>query len=199
VGAGKIPRSLLDNPSIRSAGRDADEHPATHQSGVMLCLLFVAYSMSVTDRYIFGLLVDPIKKSLDVSDTSISLLQGAAFLVIYSVAGIPFGVMADRGNRVRLISTAIAFWSVMTATCGLAIGLGTFVFRAAIGVVEAALKAPLGSAPWSLTHLRKNVDVEIQVAGSLRHRHAAIPDQFYRLELELAAELASLHSYPLVP
>ena len=42
--------------------------------------------------------------------------------------------------------------------------------------------------------LAQNVDVEIQVACRLPHRHAAIPDQFYRLELELAAKLASLHS-----
>jgi hypothetical protein len=44
--------------------------------------------------------------------------------------------------------------------------------------------------------LAQNVDVEIQIAGRLRHRHAAIPDQLYRIELELAAELASLNSYP---
>jgi hypothetical protein len=47
--------------------------------------------------------------------------------------------------------------------------------------------------------LAQNVDVKIQIACRLRHRHAAIPDQFYRLELERTAELASLHVYPPVP
>lgn len=47
--------------------------------------------------------------------------------------------------------------------------------------------------------LAQNFDVGLQVAGRLRQGHAAIPDQFYHLELYLAAELASLHPYPSVP
>ena len=45
----------------------------------------------------------------------------------------------------------------------------------------------------------QNIDVEIKVTCRLRHRHTAIPDQLYRLELERAPELASLISYLPVP
>src|SRR5581483_3197077 len=94
----------------------------------------------VADRYQLGLLVDPIKATLKLTDTQVSLLQGLAFLLIYSVAGVPFGWLADRANRVKVISRAIAFWSVMTAACGFASGLWPLFFlRAAVGVGEAAL------------------------------------------------------------
>ena len=41
--------------------------------------------------------------------------------------------------------------------------------------------------------------MQVQVASGMGHRHATIADQLHRLELELPAELPSLHSEPPVP
>ena len=53
----------------------------------MMAVLCAAAILSYTDRFIFSLLVDPVRAELHVSDTQVSLLQGLAFVLIYAFAG----------------------------------------------------------------------------------------------------------------
>jgi MFS family permease len=109
-------------------------------ASTMLALLFVAYNLSILDRTIINLLVDPIKSTLGISDTQFSLLQGVAFLIVYSVIGLPMGYLADRTNRIRLVACGITFWSAMTAFCGLATAYWLlFLGRIGVGIGEATL------------------------------------------------------------
>ncbi len=103
-------------------------------------LLVIAYTFSFIDRQILSLLVGPMKRDLGISDTQVSLLQGFAFALFYSVMGLPIGRMVDSHNRVRIISLGIFFWSLMTALCGIARSYGQlFLYRMGVGVGEAAL------------------------------------------------------------
>jgi MFS family permease len=87
-----------------------------------------------------SLLVKPIRADLKITDTEYSILAGFAFVVMYSIAGIPCGLIADRWSRRRLIAIGSAFWSVMTAACGLANSFGAlFVARVGVGIGEATL------------------------------------------------------------
>ena len=105
-----------------------------------LAILFIAYTVSFIDRTILSLLVEPIKISLDVSDTQISLLHGLAFAIFYTLLGIPIARLADRHSRKYIISVGIFVWSMMTAVCGLADRFTTlFLARVGVGVGEAAL------------------------------------------------------------
>ena len=105
-----------------------------------LAILFIAYTVSFIDRTILSLLVEPIKTSLDVSDTQISLLHGLAFAIFYTLLGIPIARLADRHSRKYIISVGIFVWSMMTAACGLADRFTTlFLARVGVGVGEAAL------------------------------------------------------------
>ena len=105
-----------------------------------LAILFIAYTVSFIDRTILSLLVEPIKTSLDVSDTQISLLHGLAFAIFYTLLGIPIARLADRHSRKYIISVGIFVWSMMTAVCGLADRFTTlFLARVGVGVGEAAL------------------------------------------------------------
>ena len=65
-------------------------------------MMTIAIVFSFLDRGILALLVGPIKADLGISDTQMSLLLGFAFASFYAVMGIPFGIMVDRVNRVRL-------------------------------------------------------------------------------------------------
>lgn len=110
-------------------------------------VLMVAYTLSYVDRQILSMLVEPIKRDLQVSDTQIGLLQGFAFAVFYTLVGIPMGRLADRGERRRIIAWGIFFWSLATALCGLAKTYGQlFVARIGVGAGEAAL----GPAAYSM-------------------------------------------------
>ncbi len=100
----------------------------------------LAALLSYTDRQILGLLVDPIRADLHFSDTDISLLQGLAFALIYSVAGLPLGRLADVFLRRAVIIAGVLIWTAGTVACGLAQGFtGLFIGRIVVGIGEAAL------------------------------------------------------------
>src|SRR5687767_3943690 len=69
-------------------------------------LLFVVYVLNFVDRQILTILVEPIRKEFNFSDTQMGLLGGFAFALVYSVLGIPIARIADRKNRVTIISIA---------------------------------------------------------------------------------------------
>ena len=96
--------------------------------------------LSYTDRQILSLLVDPIRTDLHISDTQVSLLQGLAFALIYSVAGLPLGRLADLLPRRAVIVCGVLVWTVATVACGLSHSFGgLFAARVFVGVGEAAL------------------------------------------------------------
>jgi predicted MFS family arabinose efflux permease len=85
-----------------------------------LGLLVVVYVFNFIDRSILGILVEPIKQDLGVSDTLMGFLGGIAFATFYTFLGIPIARMADRGSRRNVLAVCLALWSGATALCGLA-------------------------------------------------------------------------------
>ena len=103
-------------------------------------VLVLAYTFSFIDRQILSLLVGPMKRDLAITDTQMSLLQGMAFAIFYTLMGLPIGRMVDRSHRVRIISIGVFVWSLMTSLCGVAKAYWQlFIFRMGVGVGEAAL------------------------------------------------------------
>lgn len=103
-------------------------------------VLMLCNTLSFIDRQILGLLVDPIKQDLGISDTRIGLLQGLAFGIFYTLLGMPMGRLVDRGNRRNLVAAGIFCWSLMTALCAAARGFWSlFAARMGVGVGEATL------------------------------------------------------------
>lgn len=102
--------------------------------------LMVGYFFAFLDRAMIGLMVAPIQADLNINDTQMSLLMGIAFALLYSVAGLPLGFLADRVNRVRLLSAGAVVWCAMSAACGLATTFWQLFFaRVAVGLGEATL------------------------------------------------------------
>jgi len=105
-----------------------------------VAVLVIAFIFSFIDRIIIGLLVDPIKADLGLSDTQMGMLLGFAFAVFYALVGLPIGRWADRYSRRMIIGVGIFLWSIMTAVCGLARNyLELFLARVGVAVGEAAL------------------------------------------------------------
>jgi MFS family permease len=106
----------------------------------MVALLLAAYAVSFVDRQIVSLLVGDLRRDLRINDFQIGLLQGPAFGIFYAVMGLPFGWLADRVNRIRLIAAGMILWSLMTALGGFASNFETLLLtRMGVGVGEAAL------------------------------------------------------------
>ena len=108
-----------------------------------LFILTVAYTSNYLDRSIVGILAEPIKKELLLSDTELGLLTGFAFAMFYATLGIPIALLSDRANRRNIIAVAIAVWSVMTALCGAAQNYTQLlVARIGVGIGEAGASPP---------------------------------------------------------
>ena len=113
--------------------------------------LFVGMSFLVAvfnfaDRSILAVLAQPIKHDLALSDFQLGILQGVAFAFLYALLGLPIGRLAERFSRVKIISSAILFWSLMTAACGF---VGSFtqllLCRVGVGVGEAGAQPATSS------------------------------------------------------
>ncbi|HEX3364631.1 MFS transporter [Phenylobacterium sp.] len=106
----------------------------------VVAVLTVASTLSMADRMLLVLLVEPIKHDLLLSDTQISLLQGFAFTLLYATCGLLLGQAADRSNRRFIMAASIFGWSLATAGCGFAGSFAQlFVGRVSVGVGEAGL------------------------------------------------------------
>lgn len=107
----------------------------------VVAVLFIAYSFSAIDARVLTLLVVPLKRDMGLSDFEISLLQGFAFALLYSVASLPIGRYVDRTHRRGVLMTiGVLFWSMMTMLCGLASSFAMlFATRVGVGVGEATL------------------------------------------------------------
>jgi MFS family permease len=62
-------------------------------------VLALLYWLSILDRFIIGLMVDPIKRDLGLTDLQFGILHGSAFAITFSVIGLIAGALADRFNR----------------------------------------------------------------------------------------------------
>jgi len=106
----------------------------------VLGILTVAYALAYIDRQLLNLLVDPIKHSLNVSDTQLSLVQGLAFVSAYLLAGPLWGRAVDITNRRNILVLCICVWSISTALCGRAdTYAGLFSARFGVGASEACI------------------------------------------------------------
>jgi MFS family permease len=127
---------------MHDATPDADDsgYPRRSYAWSVLAILVATAIVSYTDRQVLSLLVDPVRRDLGISDTQISLLLGTAFAVIYGIAGIPFGMLADRISRRNLIFFAVVVWSIGTVACGYSQSFGQlFAARIVVGLGESVL------------------------------------------------------------
>lgn len=114
-----------------------NQHPRAWRAAWILTFVMVLGTM---DRTLPGVLGDPIRQSLAISDTQLSLLVGMAFATCYAVCALPMGWLADRYSRPRVIAVGVVIWCVATAASGFATSFEKmFLFRMGVGLGEAAL------------------------------------------------------------
>ena len=114
------------------------EGQASSYSWYVLVILVLVYVLNFIDRQILSILAVDIKRDLNLSDSQLGFLGGAAFAVFYALFGIPLGRLADNWHRIKLLSGGLALWSAMTALSGFANNSWTLMLaRMGVGVGEA--------------------------------------------------------------
>jgi MFS family permease len=108
-----------------------------------LAVMTAIYMVNLLDRFLMGLLLQPIKADLQLSDTQLGFLTGIAFGLFYATLGLPIARWADRGNRVTIASIAIALWGVTVMSCLVVTNFVQLAFaRMAAAVGESGCKPP---------------------------------------------------------
>lgn len=111
-----------------------------------LPVLMLLSALSLMDRQILSLMVEPIKRDLQITDFQVGLLQGIVFALFYCIAGLPLGWLADRYARRPVIWAGVAVWSMAASACGMATTyLNLVLARMFVGVGEASLSPAANS------------------------------------------------------
>ncbi len=109
----------------------------------VLVILTIVYTFNFLDRQIMGIVAPAVQADLGLSDSQLGVLGGIAFAALYTTLGIPFARLADRYNRVTIITLSLAAWSGFTALCGTAQNFTQLVLaRVGVGIGEAGGSPP---------------------------------------------------------
>jgi predicted MFS family arabinose efflux permease len=112
----------------------------------MLNFLMGLLALNLAERSALGIVLEDIKADLHLSDTQLGLLTGITFAAFYALMGIPIARWADRGNRIAIISSTTALWSIAVALCGT---VSTFtqllIVRVGVAIGEAGCVPPAHS------------------------------------------------------
>ncbi len=104
----------------------------------VLFLLFLANLFNFFDRTIPAIINEPLRLEWDLNDFQLGLI-GTVFTLIYAIAGVPLGRMADTGSRAKIMGWGLLVWSGLTAVNGMVNSFWTFLLvRMGIGVGEAS-------------------------------------------------------------
>jgi len=123
----------------------ATRYSSSYKALVTL-LLMLAYTLNSADRQVVAIIAQPMKVDLGLSDTQLGLLVGTAFAALYVVSGLVIARLAERLNRVVIVSIALTVWSALTMLYGAAANFIQLLFvRMGVGIGEAGCTPPAHS------------------------------------------------------
>ena len=97
--------------------------------------------LNYLDRNVIFALFEPIKRDLMLTDTQLGWL-GSAYILVFSIAALPLGVLSDLRSRKTVIAGGVAVWSAFTALGGLVRSFWQlFICRAAVGIGQQGIAA----------------------------------------------------------
>lgn len=125
-----------------------------------LGLLLLVYVFNFLDRNLILMQFGALKREFTLTDTELALLGTTSFVLFYTLLGVPFGRLADRVPRTKMIAVGLLTWSLFSGLTGLASSFwALFACRVMVGVGEATLGPAALSllADWFPPHRRATV------------------------------------------
>jgi predicted MFS family arabinose efflux permease len=105
--------------------------------GPALAVLFLVNVLNFYDRQALGAIIEPLRHEFSLSDTQLGGLV-TLFTVVFALAGMPLGKLADTQPRRRLLALGILVWTGLTGLAGLAANYAMLLTtRLGVGIGEA--------------------------------------------------------------
>ena len=100
-------------------------------------MLFLVNVLNFYDRQALGAVLEPLRREFHLSDARLGALT-TIFTVLYAVAGLPLGRLADTWSRRRLLAIGVTVWAGLTGLGGLAASYAMLAAtRLGVGIGEA--------------------------------------------------------------
>jgi MFS family permease len=100
-------------------------------------VLFLVNVLNIYDRQVLGAVLEPLRREFRLTDAPLGALA-TIFIVVYAIAGLPLGRLADTWSRKRLLALSVGVWCMLTAAGALATSYTTLlVTRIGVGIGEA--------------------------------------------------------------
>ncbi|WP_294048821.1 MFS transporter [Sphingopyxis sp.] len=131
--------TAIPAPATAAAVYPAFRQARFSQFIIGLIGLFVAMDVTVV-----GLLVEPMKHDLGLSDVQVGLVHTTSFFAAYGLLAIPMGMLADRTKRVRLLSIAMCLSCASLLFVGLSHDLWLLAGAKALMGAALAMTYPAG-------------------------------------------------------
>jgi predicted MFS family arabinose efflux permease len=107
------------------------------KAGPSLAVLFFVNVLNYYDRQALGAVAEPLRREFALSDAQIGALS-TVFIVVYAVAGLPLGRLADTWSRRKLMAIGVSVWAGLTALGAAAASYGILAAtRLGVGIGEA--------------------------------------------------------------
>lgn len=104
----------------------------------VIVMLAAVLGLSAADTGAIGSLAAPLERSFHIGNTRLGLLVTVT-TVVGALATLPFGALADRLNRTRVLRAAVLTWGVATAISACSVSYPMLLAtRVALGVLVAA-------------------------------------------------------------
>jgi ABC-type branched-subunit amino acid transport system ATPase component/sugar phosphate permease len=100
------------SPLARTATPQAEFQLTRRLGGINrwpLILLTAIYALNVADQFVVPTVFPLIKQEFGLSDSALGVLSGS-YVIVVMVFSIPFGYLADRRRRNRLLSWGVSAW-----------------------------------------------------------------------------------------
>jgi predicted MFS family arabinose efflux permease len=105
--------------------------------GPSLAVLFLVNVLNYYDRQALGAVAEPLRREFHLSDAQLGGLS-TVFIVLYAVAGLPLGRLADTWSRRKLLALGVAVWAGLTALGAMAASYALLAAtRLGVGIGEA--------------------------------------------------------------
>lgn len=128
----------LQNPASTSVDAQHAAATSSWSARLVLILLTLIAMVQFFDRALMVVILEPLKQEFSLTDAQLGFLSGFSYAAAFALAGIPFGWMADRGNRRNLLAALLAIWSGLVALAGSASSFtGLVLTRVGIGAADA--------------------------------------------------------------